>query len=702
MKGYEKGKARSTNSKRSQDQLRRPLVQDNRNKLAARTSQRLNTVTVPESLKPIFLKAQDYVARYFQNRQENPNQGQIEISGERYVLVRAASMSKEFLDLVTSLYQDRGEKEARTVAFGFLFDMAHAIGKADARSFYTKMGVSNPLDKLSAGPIHFAHTGWAFVQIFPESNPTPDENYFLIYDHPYSFEANTWMKSGEKTDFSVCIMSAGYSSGWCEESFGIPLVAVEIKCRAKGDEHCRFLMAPPSKIEGYIEKYGYHSGNKPPIYGSIDVPEFFQRKRLEDELLKSEETVRALLNAPDDRALLLDTDGRILALNKTAAKGLGRTIGELIGLNAFDLIPPQSAQERKAYHDQVVRTGKSLRYEDMRDDRCIDTTIDPVHNAQGKVARVAVVSRDMTDYKRMQEALEKEKEFNATLIKTSPALFVAIAASGQILLVNEAMVKALGYTQHEVIGKNYLSTFVPEKDRSNLARIFETIPSKGATAVTVARMMTKDGRNIFVEWHSRHVLNTEGELDFFFALGIDITERKKAEDELRRHRDHLEDLVHERTERLRNINEQLQKEIAERKDAERALRAVLKQMEEKKSEDKENILTNIKQSVVPYLNRLKKEPLSTNQKILAEMIEKNLHNIVSPLVTKLSSTFLNLTPMEIRIATLIKEGLMNKEIAELLGTSLNTISSHRFRIRSKLDLKKKGANLRSFLLSLDE
>jgi len=667
-----------------------------------RPSRRLNTVTVPESLAPIFLKAQDYVSRYFQNRKENPKQGQIEISGERYVLVRAASMSKEFLDLVTSLYQDRGEKEARTVAFGFLFDMAHAIGKADARSFYAKMGVSNPLDKLSAGPVHFAHTGWAFVQIFPESHPTPDENYFLIYDHPFSFEANTWMKSGEKTDFSVCIMSAGYSSGWCEESFGIPLVAVEIECRAKGDDHCRFLMAPPSKIEGYIEKYGYQKGDKPPIFGSIDVPEFFQRKRLEDELLKSEETVRALLNAPDDRALLLDTDGRILALNKTAAKGLGRTINELIGVNAFDLISPQLARERMAYHDQVVRTGKSLRYEDIRDDRCMDTTIDPVLNAQGKVARVAVVSRDMTDYKRMQEALEKEKEFNATLIKTSPALFVAIAASGQILLVNEAMVKALGYSQHEVIGKNYLSTFVPEKDRPNLAKIFETVPPQGMTAVNVARMMTKDGRHLFVEWHSRHVLTAEGELDFFFALGIDITERKEAEDELRRHRDHLEDLVNERTERLSKINEQLQKEIAERKEAEMALRAVLKQMEEKKMEDKENILTNVKQSVVPYLNRLKKEPLSPNQMVLADMIEKNLNNIVSPLVNKLSSTFLSLTPMEIRIATLIKEGLMNKEIADLLGTSLNTISSHRFRIRSKLDLKKKGANLRSFLLSLDE
>ena len=58
--------------------------------------------------------------------------------------------------------------------------------------------------------------------------------------------------------------------------------------------------------------------------------------------------------------------------------------------------------------------------------------------------------------------------------------------------------------------------------------------------------------------------------------------------------------------------------------------------------------------------------------------------------------------MEIRIAHFVKEGLMNKEMAELLGTSLNTISSHRYKLRSKLGLKNKGINLRSYLLSLDE
>ena len=223
----------------------------------------LRTVKVPAPIEPLFLKAQAYVSRYFSRKVEDPELGTISISGERYILLRAASMSVEFFDLVTSLYQDKGEGEARSVASNLLFDMAHAIGKADAKAFHGKMGVTEPIEKLSAGPIHFSFSGWAFVDISPESHPTPDNDYFLIYDHPFSFESDTWLRRGRKTAFPVCIMNAGYSSGWCEESFGLPLVAVEIECLAAGGAHCRFIMAPPSRIEEHLARYKQTHARRP-------------------------------------------------------------------------------------------------------------------------------------------------------------------------------------------------------------------------------------------------------------------------------------------------------------------------------------------------------------------------------------------------------------------------------------------------------
>jgi diguanylate cyclase (GGDEF)-like protein/PAS domain S-box-containing protein len=272
-------------------------------------------VSVPEPIRPLFLKAQEYVSRYFATKTENPEQGTISISGERYILLRAASMSIEFFDLVTSLYQDKGPDEARSVASNLLFDLAHAIGKADARTFHERMGVKEPIEKLSAGPIHFSFAGWAFVKIFPESNPTPDENYFLIYDHPFSFESDAWLRKGRKSDFPVCIMNAGYSSGWCEESFGVPLVAAEIECLARGDAHCRFVMAPPARIE---QRIAAHSGAEgaaargiKPRGAMVSVPEFFQRKRMEEELRSSHENLEAKVEVRT--AALLSANDRLHA-----------------------------------------------------------------------------------------------------------------------------------------------------------------------------------------------------------------------------------------------------------------------------------------------------------------------------------------------------------------------------------------------------
>jgi len=252
---------------------------------------RLETVSVPEQFASIFLRAQQHVAAYFADCDVNPRRSTISISGERYILVRAASMSVEFFDLVTSLYRDQGPEEARRTASNLLFDIAHAIGKADAKTFHERMQVTDPVDKLSAGPIHFSFSGWAFVEIFPESVPSPDENYYLIYDHPFSFESDAWLKRKHKSDFPVCVMNAGYSSGWCEESFGLPLVAAEVECLAAGGEHCRFIMATPSRIEACLERYAKEKGHSSARHlmsdASITVPEFFQRKRMEEELRHS-------------------------------------------------------------------------------------------------------------------------------------------------------------------------------------------------------------------------------------------------------------------------------------------------------------------------------------------------------------------------------------------------------------------------------
>jgi len=244
----------------------------------------LKTVRVPREMEPLFAKAEEMVSKFFNNRKDDPEHGTIEIFGERYILIRAASLSVEFFGQVEQLFGSEREEEADQFARNFLFDLAHAIGKSDARNFHRKMNLVDPIAKLSAGPIHFSHTGWAYVDIFPESRPTPNEDYYLIFDHPFSFESDAWLRAGKSRKFPVCIMNAGWSSGWCEESFGVQLVSSEIMCRAKGDKTCRFIMAPPKKIEEYVKQYFGREAKSGAAGVHYEIPDFFARKRAEEEL----------------------------------------------------------------------------------------------------------------------------------------------------------------------------------------------------------------------------------------------------------------------------------------------------------------------------------------------------------------------------------------------------------------------------------
>ncbi len=244
----------------------------------------LPTVESPAKIQPIFKKAEKIVGDYFRKLKFNPSKGSIDINNERYVLVRAGALSHEFFRSITNLYQNRGEDEAISIAKNFLFDIGHVLGIEDAKRFHKKLNLKDPIEKLSAGPIHFAHAGWAFVEILPESKPVPNTNFFLKYNHPYSFEADSWIKNKVRSKVPVCTMNAAYSSGWCQESFGIPLTAVEITCRAKGDKNCTFIMAHPEKINSFLEKeMSAHKIKKKP-----EVPFFFERKKIEEEFIKNQ------------------------------------------------------------------------------------------------------------------------------------------------------------------------------------------------------------------------------------------------------------------------------------------------------------------------------------------------------------------------------------------------------------------------------
>lgn len=208
----------------------------------------LKTVKVPPEFVDIFAKAEKIVGDFFSKIEMDPSQGVIHIAGDRYLLMRGESIFSTLRDNMVSQF---GE----AVTDSFLYDLAKTIGKSDAKRFAEKLGLKDPIAKLSAGPVHFSHAGWALVEILPESVPSADDNYLLVYNHPNTFESELYVSQGKKPDKPVCLFSAGYSAGWCSYSFGLDLDAKEIMCIAKGDSDCRFVMAPSGKLDKKVADY---------------------------------------------------------------------------------------------------------------------------------------------------------------------------------------------------------------------------------------------------------------------------------------------------------------------------------------------------------------------------------------------------------------------------------------------------------------
>jgi len=112
-------------------------------------------------------------------------------------------------------------------------------------------------------------------------------------------------------------------------------------------------------------------------------------------------------------------------------------------------------------------------------------------------------------------------------------------------------------------------------------------------------------------------------------------------------------------------------------------------------------LLNVREMIEPYLEKLKKTKLDDMQKTYLGIIESNLNDIISPFVCGVSINLLNLTPTELQVANLVKQGKTTKEIASILNLSAKTIEFHRDNIRKKLGIKNRKINLRTHLLSLE-
>lgn len=172
------------------------------------------------------------------------------------------------------------------------------------------------------------------------------------------------------------------------------------------------------------------------LYGELN-DQLKESKRAKDALRESEGKTRALLNAIDDMAVLLDTDGTVLDSNAITLQRLGKSADELVGKCIYDFFPLPQAEPIRNAVSEVIKTGKPFRMELEQERRIYDSHVYPICDAQGKVIQVGVISSDITERRNMEVQLRQTHKMEA----------IGTLAGGIAHDFNNILGIILGYTE---------------------------------------------------------------------------------------------------------------------------------------------------------------------------------------------------------------------------------------------------------------
>ena len=385
-----------------------------------------------------------------------------------------------------------------------------------------------------------------------------------------------------------------------------------------------------------------------------------RRKTAEEALRRSEDNLAALINASAESAFLIDLQGRILAVNTTGARRLGFEPSELMGKPLDDYTPPEALAQRQAMIQKAASSGQSLSFTDQRGAYRFETTVWPIHNAQGQVDRLAVFAVDMA----RQHHLAEELQLKEAAVESAMNAVAIGDKDFKLIYVNTAFVKMWGLSSKDEAVGRLAFDFWEDREASRdvaatITRVegwFGELMGKG-----------KNGDSFAVQISAWPVFDKEGKIVAYMGCFVDITADKEAEQALQ-----------EQNRRLEEMNT--------------ALKVLMEHRETNRQQLAENVMTGVNTLVLPYVQRIRDFGLKPAQQDLIEVLETHLKELTDPLPNRLSKRFSGFTSREIEVAAMIRDGKSSEEIAQALCLSRSAVVFHRQNLRKKLGLvgQKKG------------
>lgn len=287
------------------------------------------------------------------------------------------------------------------------------------------------------------------------------------------------------------------------------------------------------------------------------------------ELRESERTARAVVDGLASHIAIVDEKGQILAVNRRwrdfAKLNQASFVAACEGANYLavcDAAGRRTCPEAAAVAEGIrnVLAGRSREFiseypcHSATEERWFMVRATPFPGEGPR--RVVISHSDITGRVQAEQAVRREREFSDRLIDTVKTIVLLLSPEGRILRFNRHLEELSGWTLEEARGQDWFDLFLPERDRAPIRQLFQHAMRGGDTRGNVNPIMTKDGRELEIEWHAALLKDSQGRLVGLLSSGRDITERKRGERALQESVEHLRATLHTVADAVITIDQQ--------------------------------------------------------------------------------------------------------------------------------------------------
>ena len=299
--------------------------------------------------------------------------------------------------------------------------------------------------------------------------------------------------------------------------------ALEYPCHAPNKERWfQVMITPISETE-----------NAGAVVMHLNVTE---RRQAQEALEKEQQFIATILDTAGALVLVLDPEWRIVRFNRVCENLTGRNIEEMRGKSFVDLsvVSGEDAQEVKNLllsfkGKQFPKSFESAWVDQNRQLHWIRWSNTVVTDKEGKTENIIATGIDITNRKQAERALSREQKFISAVLDTAGALVVVLDRRGKIVRFNRACEELTGYYFVDVQGKPLWDFLLPPEDIPAVKKVFQDLRKEERSNQFENHWITKDNKTRQIAWSNTILANDKGEVDYVIGIGIDATERRKAE-----------------------------------------------------------------------------------------------------------------------------------------------------------------------------